>query len=119
VNRELLERTMQYIEDHPEEHYQGMWFMKTECGTTACFAGWACLLSGLTPDFTQRPYNFTDRSSYYVKDDERWVKPIATELLGVSEDDAEILFHSANSLDELKLMVKDLLNGEHLESVHE
>lgn len=42
-NVELLDRTLQYIEDHPEEWNQGEWV----CNTAACFAGNALLLQGL------------------------------------------------------------------------
>jgi hypothetical protein len=105
---------MQYIEDHPEEHNQGMWFTKTACGTAACFAGTACILSGMKPDFSVREHNYGNISYYVQEDRARWVKPIATDLLGISEEDSEVLFHAHNTVEELKLYVKDLLNGEHL-----
>ena len=36
-NVELLERVMQHIDDHPEQHEQAVW-VRHECGTAACFA---------------------------------------------------------------------------------
>lgn len=44
LNRELLERTMTYIKDHPEQHDQASY--RSKCGTTMCFAGWALTLNG-------------------------------------------------------------------------
>jgi hypothetical protein len=114
MNKELLERTMQYIEDHPEEHDQTMWFVQTPCGTTACFAGWACVLSGLKPDFTiQAPFNYRPDITYHVEGTDEWVKPVAQKLLGLTHYDADTLFDASNTVEELKMYVKDLLNGEH------
>ncbi|BCP41407.1 hypothetical protein MINTMi27_15000 [Mycobacterium intracellulare] len=48
-NVALLEATMQHIKDHPELHEQSSVFLQSECGTAACFAGWACMLSGFQP----------------------------------------------------------------------
>ncbi len=59
INTELLEKVMLHIDDHPEQHDQGMWVSMADddergvmnrewawnCGTTACFAGWTALLT--------------------------------------------------------------------------
>lgn len=42
LNIDLLDKTMNYITEHPEQHDQGVW----RCGTSRCFAGWACTLDG-------------------------------------------------------------------------
>jgi hypothetical protein len=49
-NAELAYRVLDHIDAHPEQWNQGLWVTKVECGTAACFAGWACLLSGEKPD---------------------------------------------------------------------
>lgn len=41
-NADLAYRTLDYIDAHPEEWEQSEW----ACGTKACFAGWAVILSG-------------------------------------------------------------------------
>lgn len=52
ANVELLKRTLQHIEDHPENWNQGLWITLPEerepgrCGTAYCFAGWTVMLSG-------------------------------------------------------------------------
>ena len=44
----LAERVRDQIVQHPESHNQKVWVQQTSCGTTACVAGWAVLLSGAT-----------------------------------------------------------------------
>jgi hypothetical protein len=47
VNKELLKRTLQHIEDNPETWDQATWRNPdAECGTACCFAGWAVTLAG-------------------------------------------------------------------------
>ena len=93
-NIELLQQTMQHILDHPEQHDQTIWM--NECRTVACFAGWTCLLSGQV-------------SSYWV-----FIPNRAIDLLGLTEDEANILFSERNTIPQLQLMVKDLVNGDEL-----
>jgi hypothetical protein len=110
VNVELLEQVMQYIEDRPAQHDQGIWL--DECGTAACFAGWACLLSGW-----QVGASWDYGSPLVMSPDalvEKVVPEVAIELLGIGTEDAGVLFNGCNSLPMLRLMVKDLLNGEDL-----
>lgn len=45
-NTELAYRVLDHIDAHPELWRQSSWLDESECGTTACFAGWAVLLSG-------------------------------------------------------------------------
>lgn len=44
MNIELMTKVRDHVVAHPEQHNQGMWAEKTECGTTACAAGWTLLL---------------------------------------------------------------------------
>lgn len=45
-NAELAYRVVDHIDAHPELWNQGVYIGKAECGTVACFAGWAVLLAG-------------------------------------------------------------------------
>lgn len=47
-NKALLKRTLQHIEEHPEEWNQDHWITLPgpSCGTAYCFGGWAVVLSG-------------------------------------------------------------------------
>lgn len=51
VNIPLLVKTMEFIEQNPERHYQEYWNsnvldQETGCSTAFCFAGWAAIFSG-------------------------------------------------------------------------
>jgi hypothetical protein len=95
-NVELLQATMQHILDHPEQHYQTQWV--TECGTAACFAGWAALRSGV--------------SVQTILSSDMW--RLGAELLGISVFESLTLFAPGNTRAMLELMVKDLVNGDEL-----
>lgn len=103
-NTELLERVMQHIEDHPEQHQQAIW--ANECGTAACFAGWAALFSGWT----------REENNFFRSSDGRslHLRSLASEVLGLSDGESEILFHAANHVELLRMMVKDISNGDRL-----
>ena len=128
VNVELLEQTMQYINDHPEQHNQATWL--TDCGTASCFAGWACHLSGWNLFYKVESVGtvnvageFTPvaLSTAMARKDERTcnVADAASSELGITWDDRVVLFAAGNSRDVLNLMVKDLVNGENIRQRHE
>lgn len=97
-NVELLQRTMQYINDHPEQHNQERWV--NICGTSACFAGWAAIFSGMSVE------EIWDVNDMYQ---------VGAKLLDIRYLDANVLFAPTNTRAMLELMVKDLVNGERLQ----
>jgi hypothetical protein len=111
-NVELLERVMTYIEDHPDEHKQAFWFTMGSCGTAACFAGHAALLSGYQP-----AGNSADgwrRDCQLPGERPKPTSFVARELLGLTEEEGRTLFADWITRPMLKLMVKDLCNGDPL-----
>lgn len=102
LNVGLLEATMQYIIDHPEEHDQTWWV----CDTTACFAGHAAQLAGW------RPIIIAGYCSLVAKDcrDLRVCEAAQNEL-GLTDEQAAALFSGRNDVEDLQRMVKDLVNG--------
>lgn len=103
VNDQLFADVLVQIEKHPETWRQGVWARKNECGTSHCFAGHAVALSGLTFDWEplRLGYSGDTHRALFIRDDDgdyRSVALVAAELLGISEDDAEILFHKSNRL---------------------
>lgn len=118
-NVELLERTMQFLIDHPELHKQEEWTVGTECGTAGCFFGWACMLSGLEPIKNLRVGH---ASTYVFRDDGIEVgareyinvRNEAERLLGLTREESYDLSRGTNSREMLQLMVKDLVNGDEL-----
>lgn len=87
---DLLRRTFEHIDAHPEQWHQGCWLHQDEeCGTVACVAGWACLLAGdevasdglvLTPKGQRIP-----------------VDARAANLLGLTYEEAGALFSANNT----------------------
>jgi len=109
-NKELIERTMQHIVDHPEEHDQATWIGNLTCGTVACFAGWALMLDGVSAEDI---LNWSHAAPRYSLVGSR-AREVATEHLGLTIDEAGRLFQASNTRDMLQLMVKDLINGKEL-----
>lgn len=103
-NVELLERVMQHIDDHPEQHDQAAWI--NECGTAACFAGWAVMFTG----------GKLSRDGVFVTvvGESDCVSRAAGRRLGISAVEGDVLFDASNTRDMLRLMVKDLVNGDEL-----
>jgi hypothetical protein len=115
VNKELLRRTMAFIEANPSKHNQLAW-----CGTAQCFAGWACSFEGW------RPLDLHERSAFYADDDDEdgfdpssavkqggtiaLVEDVAQSLLGLDVYQAALLFDGDNTVDDLRDHVKALCN---------
>ena len=97
-NVALLEATMQQVLDHPETHDQASW----DCGSSACFIGWAFRLAGQDINVVSGHTRFND----YIG--------ASAELLGLSDIEVMVLSSPTNSVPMLELMVKDLVNGQEL-----
>lgn len=114
-NVPLLEKTMDYIVCHPEEHDQSFWVVERACGTTRCFAGTAAMLAG---------YTMSNGACFVAADDnlgQKWkgkfvanVGDIAQRELGLSVWQAQRLFSGATTIDELQLVVKDIANEQRI-----
>jgi len=134
---ELLAATMSHIEANPERHNQSDWMrVGMSCGTAACLAGWAVLLSGvpIDPDSAELASSFSRNQRWAVRIDDgkpvlverslmNWeeenrleadgvlmgIGSYATDLLGLSGYNASVLFCSSNTREELRGMVDTLL----------
>ena len=111
-NVELLEKVMQHIEDYPETHMQMTW--TTNCGTSACFAGWTCLLDGYQHIPDTNGGFFRKRTETRISAD-----TLARERLGLTSEEGHMIFAALNSRSMLRLMVKDLVNGDSLRYIAE
>lgn len=108
-NIELLQKTMQHIKDHPEQHHQSTWIATSHCGTAACFAGHAALLSGMTFAEVDKKMSGIGVGNGYT---------VGGALLGLTDEEACIMFASTNTIEMLELMVKDMVNGERIKARH-
>lgn len=111
-NAELAYKVLDHIDAHPEQWRQDFYVGETDCGTAACFAGWACLLSGEVPLYEDwEPYDTDMRRTDAVLGD-RSVSWRAQELLGASrfedhdEDDGRDLFSEWNTREDLGSIVE-------------
>jgi hypothetical protein len=105
-NAELAYRVLDQIDAHPELWDQGWFFTMTDCGTTACFAGWTCLLSGEMPDYERQGFIGLDGDeAYWLASGER-ADVRALELLGLTNGFR--LFASGNTRADLQLCVEEL-----------
>lgn len=92
MNRELLRRVRDRIAEVGEWGFDmGLWAVPSdgECGTTACLAGWSCLLG----------MNLNESASWtWVKKDGRGIhwQEDATRLLDMSYDQADRLFFTTS-----------------------
>ena len=95
LNVDLMLAVREQITSHPETHYQGDWARRTECGTTLCIAGWACVLSGQELrwyDTEDEQGRFVARADYASLGEPIWSK--ANELLGLSDQEGGHLFYA-------------------------
>lgn len=116
-NADLLERTLAQIEAHPETWDQQTWAAKTTCGTAHCFAGHAVMLAhpNAIPVF-----DGASTTSFVTIPDHPvraiwWIPDLARDLLDLGRSTGDILFNATNTLEELRAMVADLIDGGDLE----
>jgi hypothetical protein len=117
-NVELINKVIEQIDAHPETWCQDLWARKTDCGTSYCFAGWACVLAGeeiLWNEHKVGEDTFAahvrtqgcaskEFGEYYVTIRER-----AQQLLGLGVIEADLLFDWANDREEIQEQVNQVL----------
>ena len=112
INKPLLRKVMEHIQNHPEEHHQETWAQRDSCGTTYCFAGHTAIIEGWEPVWWNSS-DLEDSTSLFrnpVTGKEADVEYIARQALGLTPLGAERLFYSCHTLDEVRATVEDILN---------
>lgn len=111
-NAELAYRVLDHIDAHPESWNQGTW----DCGTAACFAGWAVRLSGGVADTDEN----SDTDGTVIEGPSHLVgltiQDAAIEVLGdggwtpstVDVGEADWLFSAANDRADLGRLVAEI-----------
>ncbi|MDF3280873.1 hypothetical protein [Gordonia sp. N1V] len=92
------------------------------CGTAMCIAGHACVMAGdrLRVGSTSVTISGVAATSMVVTEsgEALGIEERAMDLLQLDYENAEILFHASNSLEELDEMCDALERGEDLEPLH-
>lgn len=118
-------RVSQAVRDAAVETYMGAAWQAVpaavvlkECGTTACVAGHASLLVGDRPLIES--VTLDDSPGVVVSwalvlpvdgaDEATMVEDRARELLGLTEDEAAELFEGANSIDDVRMLIGNMLD---------
>jgi hypothetical protein len=86
------------------------------CGTAFCFAGWAAVLDGAQLHWGKGYESgalvwvaeFQRRADGYMDD----ISEYAQRSLGLTSDEANVLFLGSNTLDDLRAIVQSLVDGE-------
>jgi hypothetical protein len=92
IEREVEKGSGAYDQNRWAEIATGSRQQPVKCGTTGCFAGWACLLS--TPLTKWRETFAPDGDIEEVNETYDW-SSVAAKKLGLTRDESVYLFHSA------------------------
>ncbi len=123
-NLPLLRKILDKIDTDPESWVQGCWGMEwnsitgdiiadqhrqlgrahTACGTAYCIAGHAAILTGWKPS----TWSLGEASAYWEHEDgrERRISVIGRDALGLTGEEAEMLFSGGNSRAEVQLLAE-------------
>lgn len=117
-NAELGTKIRDFIVTNPKRHWQKDWTEENpeECGTTACLAGWACIIGMELPLRQSDPRRWDAETGTWVPYPGNffWREPAggwgdnATTLLGISQDMADALFlrtDNETALDALTMLI--------------
>lgn len=111
LNIPFARKVVEYIEAHPDEHEQATFAKRAinGCGTTACIAGHALLLSG-EYDLTAE-WDFAGEFDFIQKSTGEIVvaSDHAQALLGVDEVQQETLFFTLQDEDEALDFLRELI----------
>jgi hypothetical protein len=93
-NWPLIEKVLDHVTAHPDELDMGVWAQSNaQCGTTACFAGWAIILGTNAELVNGNSYLNPDGADYCRLDGEILeIDEVAAELLGLDGDQDDLFF---------------------------
>jgi hypothetical protein len=96
--RLLAEVALEYIEEHPNEWYQGTW----RCQTACCFAGHVVVSAG------GLKWAAPDGSEVNVPAGTMFVSDLAQQLLGLSPAESWTLFRASNKIRDIRAAINRL-----------
>lgn len=119
-SKDLLVEAMAQIEMEPGSWVQKFWLSRCEnflpednlCGTAGCLAGWVTILDA---DYlTEHGWviDYTHQVLSNKQGDTMSIGVYAADRLGLDQESAEALFFEDNTMDDLRVGVKAVLNGQ-------
>ena len=115
----LAQQVLDHVEAHPENHDQGNWGKKNECGTTMCIAGTAALLSG-SAHFEQIRHPYHNNAYLRINEDiahnyrgDTFFE-LGKDLLGLEAEDAFQIFYCLEN-DKAKEALRYVANGKQVD----
>lgn len=98
----LLVKVLEHVTAHPEEHDQSVWAQQTPCGTAMCVAGHTATMCGWDIDRSfWSPMTGFSQVRRAGCAERRHVSDVAAEALGLTADEADVLFDGWNTLADL------------------
>lgn len=109
LNVPLLTKVLDHITAHPEEHDQRSWAIRKDgCGTACCVAGWAVVMSG--HEFAWWEWSDGDVADETV--DHELIGHVAQRELGLTYEQARLMFRGDNTLYTLWYLAAEYTHGE-------
>jgi len=103
----LLQKVLDHVTAHPEEHDQSVWARQTPCGTSMCVAGHTAAMCGW--DLDRSVWSPMTGFSRVLRDNvPRHVSDVAAEELGLTTHEADVLFDGWNTLADLWWVARKL-----------
>lgn len=120
TNFDLMDKSMTFVLDHPEQHDQNTWLKRDPvCGTVGCFAGHAVRLAGLKVEWRQRQPEPLAEYPVVVTgpnpEDFDTIHEVAMKVLDIDHLTSSAMFCAHNTQDDLQTMVKMLHNGQRVD----
>lgn len=108
VNVPELRKQLEWAESHPDDWDQDKYVQRTSCGTTYCIAGKTVADHGW--EFL---WQAADSPSYCTKNGQGLsIEEAAAGILGLGEDEADLLFEFDNNLPRLWELAAEFTNGD-------
>jgi len=98
--KELAAEIVNVIKSNPDGHDQQSWGEGTDCGTTACIAGWAAFLTG------KAHYEVDEHGGYSLLTENGFMDfdEVSAKLLELNQETADKLFFYYNNEGALKAL---------------
>ena len=122
LNVPLLTKVLDHITANPKEWNQRVFVREATCGTAACVAGWAVIMTGHTLEYEQGECIHGSRTEACREAcraqfarctaDEKFIADVARHELGLTAAQSACLFKGTNDLHDLWALASVFSDGE-------